>query len=228
LMLGLPQRWIRNTDEIDWQRELAARQSHAGPVLVADRPGWEPRRRTLRQFWRIVGSPLTSVATGVTGVVLAGLQDHHVVLSAGTVVWGSVGVLIGSVVQALARRLLRRTELSPLVHAERGVPLIEILNDLWRYEQDFLKELPDLDEYEEWMSAATAQIGRYSPQVASEWATPDPAFSAQRDRVTAEAIRERIERTQTLHREVVNAGVSLEQLAAAGFPGAQAELGVRA
>jgi hypothetical protein len=227
-MAGLPQRWGKKPDEVDWQRELAARQGDAGPVLVADPPGWAPRARSVCKIWRTLSEPVTAIAAALGGAVLGGLQDHHVVLSTGTAVGLSVGGVLGVGLRTLARHMLRPTQLSPLEHAERGVPLIELLNELWRYEQDFLNDLPDLDEYEEWLSAATGRIGRYSPQLASEWAAPDPAFANQADRMTAEMIRERIERTRTLHREVVNAGVPLQQLAAAGFPGAQAELALRA
>lgn len=229
LMAGLPRWWGRKTDEVDWQRDLAARQRAAGTQLVADPPGWSERGRRVRRISRIVSRPVVRIAAALAGGALADLQDHHhVVLSDGTIVGTSGGFLVAVTIQTLARRLLKRIELTPLEHAERGVPLIELLNELWRYEQDFLNDLPDLDEYEEWLSAATDRIGRYSPQLANEWAVPEPAFATEPDCVTAAVIRERIERTQNLHREVVNDGVALEQLAAAGFPGAELEMAGRA
>jgi hypothetical protein len=215
----------RRPAEVDWQQELAAQQQDAGTVVAAEPPERAARRRRALELWRTYKGPVNAICVPIASAALIDFRFHHGNALAQAILWAAV---VGSVAWGVQTLTRRHSKLRALEHEQRGVPLLEILNGLWRTEENFLEDLPDLEEYQQWLTSATDEIKRYSPALAGEWAVPGAALSAQPDHITADVITERIERTKALHRKVVTEGVSLTELAAARSLSGEAALAARA
>jgi hypothetical protein len=117
----------------------------------------------------------------------------------------------------------RRSTVAALQQARSGAAPVVLFNRLWGEAKRLLDDPPDWHYYDAWLRGAETQIAQYSQALAAEWNAPEAARGRPQDDVSSEVIEQRLERIQTLHRRVAHDGVPLQELARAGFPGAEAQ-----
>jgi hypothetical protein len=197
--------------------------------------GRGPRVGAVRRFTRRLRqlSPVVKVALAIPPVVstigMAGGVFHGG--------WGE-GITSGAALVLLSPLTLgnnefinrhlpwatRRSTAAALQHARGGAAPVVLFNRLWRESNDFLDDPPDGHYYDSWLRGAETQIAKYSPALATDWIAPEPARAGPHEVVSPGLIEQRLERIKTLHRMVAHDGVTVRELARAGFPGAETQL----
>jgi hypothetical protein len=241
----------RKPKELDWQslfaeehpRALSVPVPPASPIGKPDRrarsasPIGKPDRqarsadthaRVLR-LWRmskpsLIGGAMFALGTFASSKLLTGAPVS---------IAGYLGGAIGGIVAGLTINLIRRESAAranerTLQQAERGLPVIHVLTFRGIEAAGFLNQPPSLEQYEQWLRIVGHDLAGYSPALAREWAVPDAAIGDLRGAVNADAIRQRMARIEMMGQRVGTEGVPLEQLVAAGVPGAESVLALRA
>jgi hypothetical protein len=206
--------------DYDWQAELATRQVTTSLAAITEPSQTARAGNRVRVVWRWTKAPIIAGTGTALVTVFFELQDHHrVALSVDHILPTTVGAIIGAGTAAINKWRHRHDELK---RAQGGQPLVELFNELWRDGREFLELPPDSSEYAQWLTESRTEIGQYSPSLAADWSGCETTSAA--DPPSQDALEQRVELVKTLHRKVATEGVSLEELAAAGLPGAQEAL----
>jgi hypothetical protein len=206
--------------DYEWQAERAARQTGTSPAAITEQCQNPGARNRVRLVWRWAQAPIFAATVTALFTVLFELQDHHrVALSVDQILPTTVVATIAAGIAAINKWRHRHDDLK---RAQGGQPLVELFNELWRDGREFLELPPDSSEYAQWLTESRDEIGQYSPSLAADWSRGETTFAA--GPPSREALERRVELVKALHRKVATEGVSLEELAAAGFPGAQEAL----
>lgn len=121
----------------------------------------------------------------------------------------------------------RATE-AELRRATRGDELIHLFYMMGQEGRYFRMKTPYAGNYQDWLDSAAVQIARYSPSLAAEWAPLEHGRMSPLDPPSPAAVLERLDRITKMHDRISKNGISLEELAAAGFPGAKKALAASA
>jgi hypothetical protein len=192
-------------DEDDWQRQLQAEPSL---VLVSE----EERARQLGQ--EVAGRRLRRSLHAFAGLLFAGAvvfvaADPHKVYAKYLVALGPVALLLGHLaitvvgVMSSQRRARRRLELG-LGEAPLDVLLRRLL---YSFEQDckgFLADPPQRRAYADWLASGTERLQKLSPDIATDWAKPDPSDRLTGRNVSKPELEARARRIADLRRTVMD------------------------
>jgi hypothetical protein len=217
----------RKSGDYDWEAELAARQQSSAPNRPR-RSWWKQLRiwrarlpRRVRRALDIVAGVLA--ASGASGLLVN--PSRSTLLAVGLIL---TGLALAVLLSPFKRRDAFATALeTALKKATRGDPLIQLFYVMGHQGTYFRVRPPSADAYERWLESAGGQIARYSSALAAEWAQPEQGRVSPLDRPSPEAVLERLDRITEMHDRIAKDGISLDELAAAGFPGACDALSAR-
>jgi hypothetical protein len=218
----------RQSSDFDWEAELAARQPSAA-VASPPKPFWTRVREPVARLPRRVRWTLNILASALDSAGSLDLVFHDS---------KARGVALGMIITGLALGFLvwpfKRTDAAALAtesahkSATRGTDLLRLFYVMSHEATQFRVRPPHAGNYDYWLTSATEEVARYSPSLAAEWERPELKRGPLLDPPPPEAILERLNRITEMYNRIDKNGISLEELAAAGFPGASEALSTSA
>jgi hypothetical protein len=210
--------------DYDWEAELAARQPW---TTVASPP---------KRLWMRVREPVARLprrarwALDVLGGVLGGAGFLDLVFHHSEARGTAFAMMVTGWALAFLLAPFKKTDSEAMAaekalkRATRGTDLVQLFYVMGHEGAQFRVRPPHAGNYDEWLTSAREQIAQYSPSLAIEWDRPERTRGTLLDPPSQEAIRERLARIAEMHDRISKNGVPLEELAAAGFPGASEAL----
>jgi hypothetical protein len=219
-----PSRRRRRSNDYDWEAELAARQPWSAATSPPKR-FWmrirEPVARLPRRVrWALNISAGALSSAGFLDLLFHDSTSRGVALAAILTGW-ALAWYIGPFKKTDSAAMA--TE-SALKSATRGTELLRLFYVMSHEATHFRVRPPHAGNYDYWLTSATEEIARYSPSLGAEWERPELMRGAPLDPPPPEAILERLNRITEMYNRIDKNGISLEELAAAGFPGASEAL----